>query len=42
MERLILEYILHRLNSSESTEDERSDLVMVANQILSMYVMENS
>jgi hypothetical protein len=41
MEKIILEYIMYRLNENNVIEEEKSKLVHVADMILDMYIVEN-
>lgn len=41
MEKLILEYIMHRLNENELAADEKDKLCHIADLILEMYIIEN-
>ncbi|SFJ42221.1 hypothetical protein SAMN04488082_10357 [Desulfomicrobium apsheronum] len=41
MEKLILEYIMYRLNEKELAEDEKYKLCYIADLILDMHVIEN-
>ena len=41
MEKLILEYIMYRLNDKNITSEEKTKLVHAADMILDMYVLEN-
>ena len=41
MEKLILEYIMYRLNDKNITNEEKIRLIHTANMIIDMYIMEN-
>lgn len=41
MDKLILEYIMCRLNEENIKNEEKTKLLYVANMILDMYIIEN-
>ena len=40
MEKLILEYIVYRINDKNITNEEKTKLIHVADMIIDMYIVE--